>query len=802
MRISLNLLKTCVSVDLEAHQIADILTDIGLEVEGIETLGRSAQQLSGVVTGLVTQVIPHPNADRLRLVRVDIGNAEPLRIVCGAPNVSVGQKVAVATVGTVLHPTQGEAFEIKTSKIRGEISEGMICAEDELGIGESHEGIMVLQENTPVGIALSEAIPLQNDVLLEIGLTPNRTDAMSHFGVARDLAAALNARNISTSHAFLPDVSYFKEGVGPAPISIEIKDTDACPRYAAICIEGVSVGPSPAWLQNILRCLDIGPINNIVDITNYVLHLCGQPLHAFDASAIEGQRVVVRKADYGEQFITLDRKSRTLDPDDLMICNARKPMCIAGVFGGQKSGVTDNTTSIFLESAYFAPGGIRRTARRHDLHTDAAYRYERGSDPDMCLYAARLAATMMCEIAGGRIAGPIQDIYPNKIEAARFAFDPAICKKLGGVEISTENILKILRLLGINAKTDTPVWQLEVPSFKRDVQTPADVVEEILRIYGFDQIELPAQLRIAIDLNGVQQTELHRRRAADFLVAQGFSEAMNLSFEEETDPSTKGLKLRNPLASESAVMRTSLRGGLLRNAAYNLNRQEKNIRLFEFGRIYETTNSRLQETEILGIALCGAFELSDWRKKEKPGDAFDMLGLLRGWVGALIPGNIHWEVSEAEGEIQVSVNRKPFALLRQSDKRELKKYDLRQPVWVAECRAEVLWDLTTHQKAAYSEIPRFPTVRRDLALIVEEGVTFATMQKIAFKAGGPFLKEVDIFDVFKGGALPEGTKSYALSFVFRNDAQTLSDPEIDQTMRTLYEALKTHCGAKLRVGEL
>lgn len=801
MRISLNLLKTCLPVSLDVDEISALLTDIGLEVEVVEHIGRTPGQLCGVISGLVCQVSPHPNADRLRLTKIDVGSSEMLSIVCGSPNVAVGQKVAVATVGALLYPMLGQPVEIKKSKIRGEVSEGMLCAEDELGLSESHEGIMVLSPDTPVGRPLYEALTLESDVVFEIGLTPNRTDAMSHFGVARDLAAAIQTRGLDNVSAALPPSPVLSTGIN-APIEIRIEDVDACPRYAGVLIEDVKVAPSPDWLQSTLRNLGIGPINNIVDITNYVLHLCGQPLHAFDADKICGNTVIVRKSREGESFETLDGKTRKPESYDLLICDEQKPMCFAGVFGGLNSGVSADTTNVFLESAFFAPQGIRKTARRHDLHTDAAFRFERGADPEMCLYAAQKAAALICEIAGGRISGDLIDQYPNPQTPAQFAFDPVACMQLGGIDIPVAETVSILRRLGIHVNDKIIPWQLEVPLFKRDVQSTADVVEEILRIYGFDKIPVPAQMRISIDLHGQGKIESLRRRASAYLASNGWNETMCLSFDTCTSAGRDALCVINPLMADAALLRTSLRPGILRQLAYNLNRQEKNLKLFEFGRTYHSIGENVEEREVLALGITGEFNAAHWRRSASVVDAFHLTGVVQGILDALVPGAQKAEMKKTDTGLVMSVEQQPIAQMDATNKKDERNYDLRQTAWVVEIDAQLLWECALKHRPVFSELPRYPAIRRDLALVISESVSFDELRRIAQTAGPEFLCEVQIFDVFRGGDLLAGTKSYALNFLFRSSMGTLSDEEVDGAVRTIYSALQQKAGARLRVGSL
>mgnify|MGYP003333077525 CR=1 FL=1 len=606
MKVSYNWIKQYLNVDLAPEKVSELLTDSGLEVEGMETFQSIQGGLEGLVIGEVLEKEKHPDADRLNLTKVDIGSAEPLSIVCGAPNVEKGQKVVVATVGSTLFPSEGEAFKIKKSKIRGFESHGMICAEDEIGLGKSHEGIMVLDSNVVKGTKASDYFSVENDVVFEIGLTPNRSDAMGHFGVARDLAAVLTSHEIVKAELELPSVDQFKKDDDSLSIEVIVEDMEACPRYTGVTITGIEVKESPEWLQNRLKSIGLNPINNVVDVTNYVLHELGQPLHAFDAEKV-GKKVVVKKLSEGTKFTTLDEKERTLTANDLMICNEHEGMCIAGVFGGLDSGVTEKTTAIFLESAYFNPVTVRKTAKRHAVNTDSSFRFERGVDPEMTLVALKRAALLIKQIAGGNISSDVIDIYPNKITGSSIEFDLGYCDKLIGKSIDRGLIKTILSSLDITIEQENEnTWSLYVPPYRTDVQRPSDVVEEILRIYGYNNIESPSKLNTSLSY-GVKPDKVKlQNMIADFLANNGFNEIMNNSLTAGVNfDETTSVKILNPLSNELDIMRQDLLVGGLQSVAYNLNRKAESIKFFEFGRSYFKTEEGYQENDLLALIIAG-----------------------------------------------------------------------------------------------------------------------------------------------------------------------------------------------------
>ena len=814
MKISYNWLKQYLNTDLPVDEAAHLLTMSGLEVEKVERFCPIEGGLEGLVIGEVIEKIQHPDADRLSCTKVNIGGDELLDIVCGAPNVDAGQKVVVATVGTTLY-SDGDSFQIKKSKIRGQVSEGMICAEDEIGLGTSHDGIMVLDADAKVGTPAKDYFNIENDDVLEIGLTPNRADAMSHIGVARDLRAVLRQfdkidRNEKVEW---PDVMAFAPEVKESPVSIEVQDTDACPRYVGLTIEGVSVSESPEWLQNRLLAIGLRPINNVVDVTNYILHEMGQPLHAFDMAAIKGNKVVVRTAEPGKKFNTLDEVERTLDVNDLMICNESEGMCIAGVFGGIGSGVTEKTTDVFLESAYFNPVSIRKTAKRHALNTDASFRFERGIDPDITVYAAKRAALLIQELAGGKIS-EITDIYPKKAE--RFRFDVRYSKLNGivGHEIPRENVKSILEDLEIFIEKDKEdVIKVSVPPFKNDVTREIDVIEEVLRVYGYDHVPMQGHLKMPlVHETGVNKENL-RGSIADMLTANGFAEIMNnsltkASYVEDMVPEKAeySVKILNPLSSDLNAMRQTLVFGGLESISRNINRQRGDLKLYEFGNTYFKFDGKdwpYHETEALGIFMTGKWNTGNWSAKAEDTafhhlkavveQVFSRLGIK--YKSADLPEDMPEMLSYG---LQFNQGKKVLAQIGKVNPNWCEKFDIDQNVF----HGFILWDeilsIVKPGNVKVKDLPKFPSVRRDLAMLVNKDVRFGAMEKIAKQADQKLLKEVDLFDVYEGKGVPSGKRSYALSFILQDENSTLNDKTIDKTMNRIQAALEKEVGAELR----
>ncbi|UYZ57606.1 phenylalanine--tRNA ligase subunit beta [Hymenobacter latericus] len=810
MKISLDWLRTLFPTDKTPAEISALLTSTGLEVEGLEELESVPGGLQGVVLGTVLTCQKHPDADKLSITTVDVGDATPRNIVCGAPNVAAGQRVVVALEGAVLHPTSGEPFKIKKSKIRGAASEGMICAEDEIGLGTSHAGIMVLDTDLPNGTPAAQYFGLGSDHVLEIGLTPNRADAASHFGVARDLRALLR------QPVQLPDVTQFHapaQANGTA-ISVQIEDADACPRYAGLLLEGVQVGPSPEWMQRRLRSIGLSPINNVVDVTNYVLHELGQPLHAFDADQIGGNGIRVRRAAAGEQFATLDGIERTLKAEDLVIADAEgRALALAGVFGGKSSGVTEGTTRVFLESAYFNPAVARKTAQNHQLKTDASFRFERGTDPHMVPLALKRAALLLQEVAGARVASPVVDEYPKHIEHTPVRLLLPRVEKLIGHYIAPDRIRQILTDLDIliveeNDVPGGPEWILSVPPYRVDVTREADVVEEILRIYGFDHV--PLRTHNAADyLASFPQpdTELLRRDVSQLLSGQGYSEIVTNSltnsryFETAEQPDANLVRVLNYNSADLDVMRPTLLHTGLEIVRHNVNRRQRDLKLYEFGRSYHRQpDGSYKERPTLGIYLTGNVQAESWQQPDAK-TAFHHLGgavlqVLRS-LGHAQPGQQPVQHPYLNGGLTLLLHNQPVVHLGSVSPKVLKQMDVSQPVWYAEL--DWAW-LTKKYRGALTvqELPKFPEVRRDLSLVVDLGVTFEQLRQIATKAEKKLLREVNVFDVYQGENLGAGKKSYSLSFLLQDPERTLTDQAIDQVMQKLMTQFEQQAGAVIR----
>lgn len=808
MRISWNWLRQYVDTDLTPQQAAVILTSTGLEVESVEPHEPVKGMLAGVVVGHVLECTKHPDADRLSLTLVDVGQGEPLRIVCGAPNVAAGQKVLVATLGATLNMSDGGSLVIKKSKIRGQESNGMICAEDELGLGQSHEGILILHPSAVPGTPAAQQLGLVSDNVLEIGLTPNRTDAMGHVGVARDLIAAINYREGKQLKLRLPDVSAYTQDDDARGTPVEVEDPLACPRYCGVTLTQVNVSPSPKWLQDRLLAIGLKPINNVVDVTNYVQHELGQPLHAFDADRLTGQRIVVRKAAPGEAFTTLDGKERKLDAEDLVIADAENPACIAGVFGGLTSGVSDATTTVFLESACFDPTHVRRTARRHGLNTDASFRFERGADPEITEYALRRAALLLKEVAGARVASAITDIDHGRRSKAEVKLRYAEVERLTGIAIAPDDIVRALELLDFrvmdrNARSIT----VQVPGNRADVRRPADVIEEILRIHGFDRVPLPARLMVPPVLHEALTLESLRRDTGAHLAARGFREIMTPSLVSQQRSAASGVadetqlvRLSNPLSTELDALRPTMLFGALHAIAHNANRQQRDLRFFERGRVYVAQGEGARETETLSMAITGRRWNDNWRSDDRASERADAqeeaeallarLGLRGQWTDAEHP------LLDACAELRVQ--KRLIGMLGQVKPKELKSADLNQPVFYAELDEEALLEACRAATITYAEVPRFPSVRRDLSLLVPDAARFEELRRIATQAERKLLREVDLFDVYQGDKLPAGRKSYALSFILRDEEKTLTDEQVDKAMGRIRAALEKDAGAEVR----
>ncbi len=810
MKISYNWLKEFLNIDLEAEKVGEILTDLGLEVEGIETFESLKGSLKGVVVGEVLSCEQHANADRLKVTMVDLGNGEPVQIVCGAPNVAVGQKVPVATIGTTLYDETGEGFTIKKGKIRGEFSHGMICAEDELGLGKSHDGILVLDNDVKVGTAAAELFEIRTDQIFEIGLTPNRADAMSHHGVARDLYAGLLQQEEIQKKMITPSVSDFHVDERTFKINVEVEDNKLVPRYAGITITDLKVADSPEWLQNKLKSIGLTPINNIVDITNFILHGLGQPLHAFDANKIEGNKIWVKNLPGGTKFTTLDGVERELHEDDIMICDGESnPMCIAGVFGGENSGVTEKTTSIFLESAYFNPVSVRKTAKRHALNTDASFRFERGINPDTVVYALKRAAIWIKEIAGGKIVSEITDIYPNIIEDFQVHISYEKVFKLIGEEISTDTIKNILASLDIkiNNQTESGLG-LTIPSYRVDVTREADIVEEILRVYGYNNIEIPKKINISIESSNRLSVEKIENIAANYLVANGVYETMANSLTKASYISNsqmlkeeQNVTMLNALSSDLSVMRQSMLFGILEAVAYNINRKNKNLKFFEFGNTYHKYESGYTEQKHLSLIITGNRSKANWDSNNVVSDIFYLKGVIKALLQRLGINKVKYTAvkndifSEAIGLNLGKTKLVEFGIVKQNI---LSEFGIKQEVLFADFNWNNVLDNAGKKNIKVKALPRYPEVKRDLALLLDEEIKFIDLYNAAFQSEKNFLKNVDLFDVYMGDKLPEGKKSYALSFVLQDENKTLNDKQIDKIMQKLQQTFAKQFEAELR----
>jgi phenylalanyl-tRNA synthetase beta chain len=806
MKISYNWLKQFVKLDWTSSETAALLTDLGLEVEVVEKFESVKGGLRGVVVGHVVSCVQHPNADRLKVTKVDLGDGSPVQIVCGAANVATGQKVPVATIGTTLYDKDGQPWQIKKGKIRDQESHGMICAEDELGLGTSHDGIMVLDPSLKPGTPVAEVFSVENDEVFEIGLTPNRADAMSHMGVARDLKAGLLQKNVHVE-LITPSVSKFKIEKRILKIDVDVKDAKLAPRYCGVTISGITVKPSPQWLQNRLKAIGLTPKNNIVDVTNYVLHELGQPLHAFDAGRING-KISVKTLEAGTRFTTLDDVERTLHQEDLMICDEKGPLCMAGIFGGKHSGVTETTTAIFLESAYFNPVAIRKAAKRHSLSTDASFRFERGIDPTLTEYALKRAALLIQEVAGGEITSDIIDIYPKKIEdhTVFLNFDKAA--KLIGQELPRETIKKILVSLDIkvNSMSDAGLG-LVVPAYRVDVQREVDVIEELLRVYGYNNISFTKKFNATVSYSPRTEDYKVQNIVAVQLTSMGFHEMMANSLTSpvyaelsKTLNPDYNVKMLNPLSSELSVMRQSMLFSGLEAVGYNINRRNADLKLFEFGKTYHRFPGGPQEYKHLTLFVSGNRLKENWAGAQQPSDFFHFKGYVQAILSRLgIDKTQNQPVQAdvfAEG-IAITQGGEILVELGTVRKGILKHFEIKQEVFYADFNWGLVLKLLSN-KIRFSEIPKYPEVRRDLALLVDEQVSFDALYQLARQSEKTLIKDINLFDVYSGNNLPEGKKSYAVSFVLQDNTKTLTDAQVEKVMKKLLQVLQTEAGAELR----
>ncbi len=806
MKISYNWLKQFIKIDWKSEETAALLTDLGLEVEIVEKYQSVKGGLEGIVVGHVLTCEQHPNADRLKVTTVDLGDGNPVQIVCGASNVAAGQKVPVAIIGTTLYDKDGNSFQIKKGKIRDMESFGMICAEDELGLGTSHEGIMILDSDLKPGTPAATVFNIENDEVFEIGLTPNRADAMSHLGTARDLRAGLMQSGVSVE-MITPSVSTFRVDKRTMKIDVDVTDIKLAPRYCGVTISGISVKPSPDWLQNRLKAIGINPKNNIVDVTNYVLHELGQPLHAFDASKISG-KIIIKTLPAGSKFTTLDDVERTLHEEDLMICDEKGPLCIAGVFGGKNSGVSENTTSIFLESAYFNPVSIRKTAKRHTLSTDASFRFERGIDPTITEYALKRAAILIQEVAGGEITMDIIDVYQKKIEDFPVFLNFEKTKKLIGQELPQETIKKILASLDIKitSVSDSGLG-LVIPAYRVDVQREIDVIEEILRVYGYNNINFTKKLNATVSNSARTEDYKVQNIIANQLNSFGFNEMManSLTTSEYAKLSDllkeeHNVTMLNPLSSDLATMRQSLLFSGLEAVSYNINRRNADLKLFEFGKSYHNYESGYEEKKHLTLFVTGNRNNESWTNDQKQTDFFLFKGFVNSVFARLgINKTQNQPLSNdvfAEG-IAFSVGNDVLVEFGTVKKSILKNFDIKQEVLFADFNWNAILKMISN-KIKFTDIPKYPEVRRDLSLLLDENITFEAIYKIARQSEKTLLKEIDLFDVYQGKNLPNGKKSYAVSFTIQDNSKTLTEDQIDKVMSKLQKNLETELGASLR----
>jgi phenylalanyl-tRNA synthetase beta chain len=802
MTISYNWLKEYIDIPESAEEIGKLLTSTGLEVESVELHESVKGGLNGLVIGQVLTCVKHPNADKLSLTTVDVGQGRALPIVCGAPNVAAGQKVVVALPGTTLYPKKGDAFTIKLAKIRGEQSEGMICAEDEIGLSDNHDGIIVLDTNLPAGTAASTFYDVHSDHILEIGLTPNRADAASHVGVARDIKASKD-REIKW-----PSVTQFKKDNSDLHIPVIVEDSEGCPRYSAVTISEVTITESPVWLKNRLTSIGLTPINNVVDITNFVCHEIGQPLHAFDADHIGGHKVIVKSLPAGSKFVTLDNKERTLQEKDLMICDANEGMCIAGVFGGSKSGISATTTNIFLESACFSPNYIRKTSLNHQLKTDASFRFERGTDPNITVYALKRAAMLIKEIAGGKISSDVVDVYPAKIENRIIHVKDKNVNRLIGKVIPREEVFNILKRLDIEVmeKTDT-TFAVSVPPYRVDVVQEADIVEEILRIYGFNNIELSetASTEYLSEFPS-KDVDKYKRTIGELLISNGFCEIWtnsltNLAYQEKHNLKFKGkaVEILNKLSEEQGVLRQTLLFTGLEACSYNINRKQKDLKLYEFGKTYFHSGG-YKEEEFLALYLTGNRETENWQHKTQATSYYDVAQhvhhiLVKTGIASVKQESVNDQLLEYGAKL--SVGDVEIGRLGKVKPALLKDFGIKQELFYAELCTSLLFQ-SANPKLVIQEVAKFPEVRRDLSLVLDKQVSFEEIRSLVNNTEKELIKNIIAFDVYEGDNIPRGKKAYALGFTLLNKNKTLTDEEIDKTMEKLISAFEQQLGAVIR----
>jgi len=804
MKIALNWLKKYINITQSPEELSETLTNTGLEVEGMEEIETVPGGLKGLVIGEVKTCIKHPNADKLSITTVDIGEEEAVQIVCGAPNVAAGQKVVVATVNSTLYPKPDEPFKIKKSKIRGEVSMGMICAEDEIGMGTSHDGIMVLDTDKANGTPAAEYFNIESDIVYEIGLTPNRADAMGHIGAARDIKA------VTGEEVHFPSILDFEVENQDLEIKVELENKEACPRYSGVTISGVEVAPSPEWLQNALKSIGLQPINNVVDVTNFVMHELGQPLHAFNADKIKGNTIKVKNLAEGTKFITLDEKERKLSEKDLMICDGdSNPLCIAGVFGGIDSGVKDDTTKVFLESAYFSADSVRKTSQTHQLKTDASFRYERGTDPNITVYALKRAALLIQEVAGGKISSEIQDVYPTEIADRQIAMKYKNIDRLIGKKLEKDEIHTILTRLDIETESKTEEgFTAIVPPYRVDVTREADVIEEIIRIYGFNNIDLPETLSSSYMASFPEVDPVKMKKEAGLLLtANGFQEIMTNSltkskFSETLDGfnQEENVEILNKLSEDLGVMRQDLMFTALDVLAYNINRRQTDLKFYEFGKIYKKINAKYKEEMRLGIYLTGKNEAENWIRKNESVKFHDLYSAVLKIFNKFNAESIENEEFHDDCfdyGLKLKINRKTVAELGKISKKALKLSGLKQEVFYANINWDALLKLV-NTNIKFEAVSKFPEVKRDLSLVIDENISYDEIKKISLKQAQYLISNIDVFDVYQGDKIEKGKKAYALTFTLQDKTKTLTDKIIDKTMDKLMKAFEKEIGAVIR----
>lgn len=794
-------------VTVSPERLSHILTSIGLEVEATEAFEECKGGLEGLVVGEVLTCEQHPNADKLRLTTVHIGDNAPLKIVCGAPNVAAGQKVIVAPVGTTIYPLNNEPITMKLAKIRGEESQGMICAEDEIGIGESHAGIMVVAQDAKPGTPASKFFNIYTDTIFEIGLTPNRMDAMSHWGVARDVCAYLSHHDNTEVRPKLPNSNSFKALKGKNPLKITVENIDACPRYSGICINNVTIAESPEWLKNKLKAIGVRPINNIVDITNFIQHETGQPLHAFDSDKIKGGKIIVKNLADGTVFITLDEKEKKLSSEDLMICDDEGGMCIGGVFGGLNSGVTNNTKNIFLESAYFDPITIRKTSFRHGLRTDAATRFEKGTDISATVNVLKRAALMIQEVCGGETASDIYDMYPEPKPKQSIILKYHYLKKLSGKNYHPDAVKNIFQSLGFSIeKEDIDALHISVPYHKPDIALPADVVEEILRIDGLDNVQIPATITITPSVDENIEEEILKEKTSNYLVGLGFNEILTNSITNKAyfteEELTTSVKMKNSLSAELNIMRSNMLETGLEVVAYNLNRKNENLKLYEFGKTYAVNaKGKFEEPEHLCLYITGNAQNQSWKNKALAADIYTLKGTVEKTLQLLGINNITYEET-VSGQFQpgltIKFNQHVIGEIGSVNKKILSRFDIKQTIFYADLRWNAILKPALKNKPAFRAIPKFPAVQRDVAMIVPKELKYKTVEDTVKKLGLKKLHSVQLFDVFESEKLGRDKKSFALNFVFLDEEKTLTDKEIEGWMKKIMQSLEKDLQVEIR----